>query len=192
MAAFANAGSELGAGGVAIEQHAVDLVPVDQSPARLLVQMVQPGRDVGPLVAPEHTPERDLRVGVDDADPVGREAAQALDQGEHLRQVVCDGGQAGLEGRDHAVFFIDDNIALDDPKRIGAADRRWVDVNDAAIGVELTPSFLMVPNKSVSGLRFPTEENWASCMLCPRPDCPNRRAPHDPELFERKYRKQAG
>lgn len=62
----------------------------------------------------------------------------------------------------------------------------------AAIGVELTPSCLMVPNKSVSGIRFPTEETFASCMLCPRPDCPNRRAPHDPALFEQKYRKQAG
>lgn len=29
----------------------------------------------------------------------------------------------------------------------------------AAIGVELTDSFLMLPNKSVSGIRFPTEES---------------------------------
>ncbi|NLG50134.1 MAG: vitamin B12 dependent methionine synthase [Chloroflexi bacterium] len=61
----------------------------------------------------------------------------------------------------------------------------------ATIGVELTASCLMVPNKSVSGIRFPTEESFASCMLCPRPECPNRRAPHDPVLFEQKYRKQA-
>lgn len=60
----------------------------------------------------------------------------------------------------------------------------------ATIGVELTPSCLMVPNKSVSGLRFPTEETFQSCMLCPRPDCPGRRAPYDPELFAQKYRKQ--
>lgn len=56
------------------------------------------------------------------------------------------------------------------------------------IGVELTPSLLMVPTKSVSGILYPTEETFASCQLCPREACPNRRAPYDPELFERKYK----
>lgn len=56
------------------------------------------------------------------------------------------------------------------------------------IGVELTPSLLMVPTKSVSGILYPTEETFASCQLCPREECPNRRAPYDPELFDRKYR----
>ena len=59
---------------------------------------------------------------------------------------------------------------------------------EAAIGVRLTDSFLMVPNKSVSGIRFPTEESFESCQLCPRPDCPNRRARYDAELFERRYK----
>jgi len=59
------------------------------------------------------------------------------------------------------------------------------------IGVELTKSYLMVPAKSVSGLVFPTEETFASCQLCPRMTCPNRRAPYDPELFARKYRDPA-
>ena len=58
----------------------------------------------------------------------------------------------------------------------------------AAIGVELTPSCLMVPNKSVSGIRFPTEERFESCQLCQNMDCPNRRAPYDAGLWERKYR----
>ena len=57
----------------------------------------------------------------------------------------------------------------------------------AAIGVELTDSLLMVPRKSVSGVVFVAEETFASCQLCPRQDCPNRRAPYDPGLFERKY-----
>ncbi|OQA45483.1 MAG: Vitamin B12 dependent methionine synthase, activation domain [Chloroflexi bacterium ADurb.Bin325] len=56
------------------------------------------------------------------------------------------------------------------------------------IGVELTPSLLMTPAKSVSGIFYATEETFASCQLCPREECPNRRAPYDPELFERKYR----
>lgn len=62
----------------------------------------------------------------------------------------------------------------------------------ATIGVELTDSFLMVPIKSVSGLRFPTEVHFASCQLCPRQQCPGRRAPYDKELYERKYRSDAG
>ncbi len=58
----------------------------------------------------------------------------------------------------------------------------------AAIGVRLTPSCLMVPNKSVSGIRFPTEESFESCQLCPAVNCPGRRAPYDPDLYDKKYR----
>ena len=57
----------------------------------------------------------------------------------------------------------------------------------AAVGVELTPSLLMLPTKSVSGILFPSEETFASCQMCPRLDCPNRRAAYDAGLFERKY-----
>ena len=56
-----------------------------------------------------------------------------------------------------------------------------------AVGVELTDSFLMIPNKSVSGIRFPTEERFESCQLCPREGCPGRRAAYDPDLYESKY-----
>ena len=55
------------------------------------------------------------------------------------------------------------------------------------IGVKLTDSFLMVPIKSVSGLRFPTETKYENCQLCPRDPCPNRRAPYDAGLYERQY-----
>lgn len=58
---------------------------------------------------------------------------------------------------------------------------------EGEIGVHLTETFLMVPTKSVSGILFPAEESFASCQLCPREHCPNRRAPYDPELFERKF-----
>lgn len=60
---------------------------------------------------------------------------------------------------------------------------------EAAVGVRLTPGLLMVPSKSVSGIRFPTGEPFESCLLCPRPDCPNRRAAQDPDLYNRRYRK---
>ena len=55
------------------------------------------------------------------------------------------------------------------------------------IGVRLNESLLMIPTKSISGIRFPTEENFESCQLCPREICPNRRAPYDSALFERKF-----
>jgi len=56
-----------------------------------------------------------------------------------------------------------------------------------SIGVQLTDSFLMIPVKSLSGIRFPTETNFESCQLCPRENCPGRRAPYDKGLYDRRY-----
>ncbi len=56
-----------------------------------------------------------------------------------------------------------------------------------AIGVMLTESFLMIPNKTVSGVRFPTEARFESCQLCPREGCPGRRAAYEPDLYARNY-----
>jgi hypothetical protein len=53
-----------------------------------------------------------------------------------------------------------------------------------SIGVVLTESCLMVPNKSVSGLFYPSEDGFQSCQLCHREKCPGRRAPFDPHLWE--------
>jgi len=58
---------------------------------------------------------------------------------------------------------------------------------ETAIGVHLTESFLMIPNKSVSGIRYPTEESFESCQLCPREGCPNRKAAYEPELYRQRY-----
>ncbi len=57
----------------------------------------------------------------------------------------------------------------------------------AQLGVRLTEHMLMVPRKSISGIFFPTEVGFQSCQLCPRKDCPGRRAPYDREL-RKKYR----
>jgi hypothetical protein len=62
---------------------------------------------------------------------------------------------------------------------------------ETAIGVHLTASCLMVPNKSVSGLRFATEGTFESCELCPRAICENRRAPYDPDLYARRYERSS-
>jgi hypothetical protein len=55
------------------------------------------------------------------------------------------------------------------------------------IGVRLTESLLMVPTKSVSGLFFQTASDYENCQLCPRENCPNRRAVYDPNLYSERY-----
>ena len=55
------------------------------------------------------------------------------------------------------------------------------------IGVKLTDSFLMIPNKSVSGISFPTKIRFESCQLCARRICAGRRAPYDKNLVESYY-----
>jgi len=52
------------------------------------------------------------------------------------------------------------------------------------IGVELTPSFLMRPNKTISGVRFSTERDFRSCQVCRRETCSSRSAPLDQKLWE--------
>ncbi|MGI6526430.1 MAG: vitamin B12 dependent methionine synthase [Caldicoprobacterales bacterium] len=56
------------------------------------------------------------------------------------------------------------------------------------IGVELTESCLMLPMKSTSGILFQTQSNFENCQLCPREDCPNRRAEYHPHLYDEKYK----
>jgi len=56
------------------------------------------------------------------------------------------------------------------------------------IGVRLTDGFLMTPVKSVSGIFFPAEVTFESCQLCPRHECPGRRASYEPELLNGKYK----
>jgi hypothetical protein len=50
------------------------------------------------------------------------------------------------------------------------------------IGVKLTESCLMIPNKSLSGITFPAEVTFASCQLCPREVCVNRSTLFDAKL----------
>ena len=56
--------------------------------------------------------------------------------------------------------------------------------NMEAAGIELTESFLMLPVKSISGMKFQTEHNFENCMLCPRERCPGRRAEYAPNNFQ--------
>lgn len=56
-----------------------------------------------------------------------------------------------------------------------------------SIGVALTDSCLMVPNKSVSGIFYPSEDGFENCQLCRQQRCPNRRVPFDPDLWARTF-----
>jgi hypothetical protein len=51
------------------------------------------------------------------------------------------------------------------------------------IGIRLSNTFLMTPNKSVTGVQFSTDNTYVNCALCPRADCPGRRAPYDETQF---------
>ena len=50
-------------------------------------------------------------------------------------------------------------------------------------GIRLSSTCLMTPNKSVTGLQFSTDSKYVNCQLCPREDCPGRRAPYDEMQF---------
>ncbi len=57
----------------------------------------------------------------------------------------------------------------------------------AAIGVHLTESMWMIPHKSISGIRFATEEQFESCSLCPRDVCSSREAAYEEGLYEAEF-----
>lgn len=59
------------------------------------------------------------------------------------------------------------------------------------IGVELTESMLMLPNQSVSGIRYSSETDFWNCELCPRDHCHHRRAPYDETLLIEKYQQES-
>jgi len=49
------------------------------------------------------------------------------------------------------------------------------------IGVELASSMMMLPTKSVSGIFFQKDKEFHNCQLCPRVNCPGRKAPYEGE-----------
>ena len=55
---------------------------------------------------------------------------------------------------------------------------------EGRIGVSLTNTCLMIPNKSVSGIFYPCDHGFESCQLYRRETCHYRRAPFDPQLWQ--------
>ena len=58
---------------------------------------------------------------------------------------------------------------------------------EEAIGVVLTDSCLMIPNKSVSGIFYASANGFESCQLCRQERCPERRAPFDADLWAQMF-----
>jgi hypothetical protein len=58
---------------------------------------------------------------------------------------------------------------------------------EQAIGVKLLESMLMIPNQTVSGIRFVSDSDFSNCELCPRDNCSHRRDPYDQDLLNSKY-----
>lgn len=50
---------------------------------------------------------------------------------------------------------------------------------ETEIGVRLTGSMLMFPNKTVSGIMFESDKDFVSCLECDNIHCPNRKIIHD-------------
>ena len=131
----------------------------------------------------------------------GKEVAEIkIPQGDFLKEFWLDTIKATLLGvsRSHLNKLLDRKFKLGKTSIMspGSGDATvWPieqqaelfslfgDVEDL-IGVRLTNSFLMLPNKSVSGIRYPTEIDFKSCQLCHRENCEGRRAPFDQELWE--------
>ncbi|MBC2716143.1 MAG: vitamin B12 dependent methionine synthase [Desulfobacteraceae bacterium] len=59
--------------------------------------------------------------------------------------------------------------------------------SESSINVKLLDSNIMVPTHSVSGIIFPTEISFVNCLLCPRQNCPKRRAPFNRDLYKNHY-----
>jgi len=52
------------------------------------------------------------------------------------------------------------------------------------IGIELKDSYLMIPNKSLTGILFPSKSEYVNCKLCDRKNCQSRRAIYDKKIEE--------
>ncbi|MBN1541562.1 vitamin B12 dependent methionine synthase [candidate division KSB1 bacterium] len=55
---------------------------------------------------------------------------------------------------------------------------------EQTVGVRLTESFLMVPNKTISGILFSSEIDFRTCEVCHRATCPSRQAVFNPRLWK--------
>ena len=98
------------------------------------------------------------------------QAVQALNR-EVAQEVFGGKPYASMNPGSLPVWPISEQVALF--RALGAEDGLL-----RPIGVRLKKSFLMVPEKSVSGIFFTNETGYVNCRMCPKASCPNRRAPY--------------
>jgi len=58
---------------------------------------------------------------------------------------------------------------------------------EKSIGVKLSPSLMMIPSQTVSGIRFSSEKDFQNCQLCPMQKCSHRKAAYDEELYKKQF-----
>jgi hypothetical protein len=110
---------------------------------------------------------------------------------QYYFETIADAAIAGI--RPHFEDLLKSRFALEKLSRLGPGSLEAWPISEqvplfsilgdveSAIGVQLTDSFLMTPRKSTSGIFFPTETPFFACQLCPREDCPSRKAAYDIE-----------
>lgn len=100
-----------------------------------------------------------------------------------IMQTALDSAVAALDDRFEADFYrgktADMNPGSLAEWPLGEQKPLFRLFGDAAArgGISLTATMLMLPNKTVSGIRFANENGYVNCRLCPKGNCPNRRAP---------------
>lgn len=175
-------------GGVAyVDERGDDYVVVDgvRFASRVLTVNLQQTRRVFPFVATCGTELEDWAGALDDMlyrfwsgairEMAMRSAVQALV--DYLDETYRPGQLSRMSPGSLADWPLEEQVPL----------FRLLGDPEASIGVRLTPSLLMLPSKSVSGIRFGAAGSFESCMLCPRERCHNRRAAYDPALYSRRY-----
>ncbi|NLF92701.1 MAG: hypothetical protein GX564_02340 [Oligosphaeraceae bacterium] len=97
--------------------------------------------------------------------------AAFLHQDRGIKRIAAIGPGAGAEGL----------WPLPELAKVFAllGDTRYL----APLGVELTESMLMLPEKTTAGLYYAATEDFHSCQLCQREQCPNRKDAFNPRLW---------
>ncbi len=128
-----------------------------------------------------------LGTGVEDLEQASRDLLEKY----YLDQI---GNAAVVQAREHLKNTLAKRYGLDGLSCLGPGQLKdWPlqeqkplfsllgDV-ESAVGVTLGESLMMIPRKSLSGVYFHTETTFFACLLCPRKECPSRKARYDEEL----------
>jgi len=98
----------------------------------------------------------------------------------HLRdQIKIESGIPMLYSMNPGSDACGEGWELEDQKKLF----QILNMAETEIGVRLTDSMLMFPNKTVSGFMFESEKDFISCHECDNGDCPNRKMIHEGAIY---------